>query len=165
MPYLLLFVEKFLYTSIFLLGALSKIAIEQAVPVLSLPLDTVLLIDLEVVFSEIDVLILIIIVFTPISLYFEDSSAERIVFMSYFEHPEARLKSEHCCKSLLAFRRVQKAVEILFKIPLILHIEFVLRIFLSQPDLFTILADHHILPQIFHNIIAVVQDHLLPNLI
>ena len=56
-------------------------------------------------------------------------------------------------------------MQILFEIPLILHIEFILSIFLSQPDLFAVLTRHHVLPHILHDIVAIVQDHLLPDLI
>lgn len=69
---------------------------------------------MEVVLGEIDVLILIVGVFTPVPLYLKHSSPQRVEFMPHLEHSKARLDGEYSCKSLLALRGVEEAVEILF---------------------------------------------------
>lgn len=56
-------------------------------------------------------------------------------------------------------------MQVLLQIPLILHIELILRILLCQLNLLTVLPHNRLLPQILHNTIPIVQGHPLPNLI
>lgn len=69
--YLILFEQQFLHTFILLFGAFPEVSVEQTVPVLPLTLNAVLLIVLEVALGEINVLVFVVVVLTPITLDFK----------------------------------------------------------------------------------------------
>jgi hypothetical protein len=85
--------------------------------------------------------------------------------MPNIEHPKARLDCQHSCQSSLAFGGVQESMQILLEISFIFHIQLILSIFVSQPYLLTVFAPHCVLPQIFHEVIPVMQNHSSPNLV